>query len=288
MDSSDETAVAIRSAEAPGVAAARAWLMPPSNLGEAMKVAELLAKSSFVPNAYKGKSGDVLCAIQYGAEIGLPPLQALQGVAVVNGRPSVYGDLGARRRAGLRAPSRTSRSASRARATRWPRYCRGKRTGRRDADRASLLRRGRQDGEALGQGRTVDDEPEAHAPDAGAELRAPRRVGRLLEGPLHSRGGAGHRGGARDAHHRLLSSPGRSSPRRRPAQSTLPTRSAASCSTACQDTGRTHADLKARLEADGIASTAQIPAAAFPALLAWAKDEPQDLPPAETEQEASA
>lgn len=90
----DETALVptLRPVEAPGVAAARAWLMPPGNLGEAMKVAELLAKSAFVPSDYRGKPGDVLCAIQYGAEIGLPPLQALQGVAVVNGRPSVYGD----------------------------------------------------------------------------------------------------------------------------------------------------------------------------------------------------
>jgi len=31
-------------------------------------------------------------AIQAGAEVGLPPMAALQGIAVINGRPSLYGD----------------------------------------------------------------------------------------------------------------------------------------------------------------------------------------------------
>lgn len=34
----------------------------------------------------------VLVAIQYGAELGLPPMAALQNIAVVNGRPTVWGD----------------------------------------------------------------------------------------------------------------------------------------------------------------------------------------------------
>jgi hypothetical protein len=33
-----------------------------------------------------------LLAIQHGAELGLSPMQSLQSIAVVNGRPSVYGD----------------------------------------------------------------------------------------------------------------------------------------------------------------------------------------------------
>jgi hypothetical protein len=76
----------------PGVAAGRAWLMPPQSFAEAMQIAELLAKSSFVPKAYREKPGDVLCAIQFGGEIGLPPLQALQTIAVIGGRPAVWGD----------------------------------------------------------------------------------------------------------------------------------------------------------------------------------------------------
>jgi hypothetical protein len=34
----------------------------------------------------------VLVAIQWGREVGLGPLQALQNIAVINGRPSIWGD----------------------------------------------------------------------------------------------------------------------------------------------------------------------------------------------------
>lgn len=66
--------------------------LSPRNLDEAMKYAELLAKSSFVPKDFKGKPGDILVAVQMGAEMGLPPIQSLQNIAVINGRPSVWGD----------------------------------------------------------------------------------------------------------------------------------------------------------------------------------------------------
>jgi hypothetical protein len=34
----------------------------------------------------------VLIALQMGAEIGLPPMQALKNIAVINGRPTIWGD----------------------------------------------------------------------------------------------------------------------------------------------------------------------------------------------------
>ena len=64
----------------------------PVTLDEAMKFSEMLAKSSMVPKAYQGKAEDVLVACQWGREIGLAPMQALQNIAVINGKPSVYGD----------------------------------------------------------------------------------------------------------------------------------------------------------------------------------------------------
>ena len=66
--------------------------LQPTTFQEAKEYAEILAKSTFVPKAYQGKAGDILAAVQYGAELGLKPLQALQNVAVINGRPSIYGD----------------------------------------------------------------------------------------------------------------------------------------------------------------------------------------------------
>ncbi len=67
--------------------------MNPQSLDEAMKCAELIAASDMVPKNYKGKPGDILVAGQMGAELGVSWLQALQGICVINGNPSVWGDL---------------------------------------------------------------------------------------------------------------------------------------------------------------------------------------------------
>lgn len=64
----------------------------PNNMADAMRLAEMLANSTMIPASYKGKAGDVLVAVQMGAELGLSPLQALQNIASINGRPSVWGD----------------------------------------------------------------------------------------------------------------------------------------------------------------------------------------------------
>jgi hypothetical protein len=56
------------------------------------EIANVLAKSALVPKAYQGRPEDVIVAMQCGAEIGLPPMAALQSIAVVNGKPALYGD----------------------------------------------------------------------------------------------------------------------------------------------------------------------------------------------------
>ena len=68
------------------------FAMEPKTLEEAMKYADLIAKSTLVPKDYQGQPGNVLIAIQWGREIGLKPLQALQNIAVINGRPCLWGD----------------------------------------------------------------------------------------------------------------------------------------------------------------------------------------------------
>lgn len=59
---------------------------------EAMHLAKLLSQSTIIPKEYRGSPGNVLVAIQWGMELGLGPVQALQGIAVINGRPSIWGD----------------------------------------------------------------------------------------------------------------------------------------------------------------------------------------------------
>ena len=64
----------------------------PTTLTEAMTFSDMLANSSMVPRAYQGKPQDILVCVQWGMEMGLAPMQALQNIAVINGKPSVYGD----------------------------------------------------------------------------------------------------------------------------------------------------------------------------------------------------
>jgi hypothetical protein len=78
----------------PAPPAPRLFHLVPKDLNEAMTFAKMVAESDLVPKDYKGKAGNCLIGMQYGAELGLPPLQALQNIAVINGKPGVYGELG--------------------------------------------------------------------------------------------------------------------------------------------------------------------------------------------------
>ena len=64
----------------------------PKTLDEAWRLSQILATSELVPKPFRGKPADVLVAMELGMELGFAPLQALQSVAVINGRPSVWGD----------------------------------------------------------------------------------------------------------------------------------------------------------------------------------------------------
>lgn len=75
-----------------GVEFSNTGFMIVKTLEDAYKISEIIAKSSFCPKQFMGKPGDVLVAIQMGAEVGLKPMQALQNIAVINGRPSLWGD----------------------------------------------------------------------------------------------------------------------------------------------------------------------------------------------------
>ena len=66
--------------------------LQPQTMDEAMRFAEVISKSAMVPKDFQGKPANTLVAIQWGMELGLAPMQALQNIAVINGKPSVYGD----------------------------------------------------------------------------------------------------------------------------------------------------------------------------------------------------
>ena len=62
------------------------------NFEEAMKIAKMLADSKLVPTQYQGHPEDILIACSWGESLGLKPLPALNAIAVVNGRPQLFGD----------------------------------------------------------------------------------------------------------------------------------------------------------------------------------------------------
>lgn len=66
--------------------------LAPTSLDELIRFSEMIAKSSMIPKDYVGNPGNCLVAIQWGMEIGLKPLQGLQSIAVINGRPTLWGD----------------------------------------------------------------------------------------------------------------------------------------------------------------------------------------------------
>jgi hypothetical protein len=90
----NQTPKEIAAVAKPAPPAPRLFHLVPKDLNEAMSFAKMVADSDLVPKDYKGKAGNCLIGMQYGAELGLPPLQALQNIAVINGKPGVYGDLG--------------------------------------------------------------------------------------------------------------------------------------------------------------------------------------------------
>lgn len=84
-DASESTALA--------VASRQNYDLSPRDFDEAWRMADYLANSDMVPKDFKGKPGNCLVAVQWGAELGLKTMQAIQNIAVINGRPSLWGDV---------------------------------------------------------------------------------------------------------------------------------------------------------------------------------------------------
>ena len=66
--------------------------LAPKNIEQAFQLAGAFAKTELVPKGYRGKPEAIVVAWQFGAEIGLQPMQALQSIAEINGIPAIFGD----------------------------------------------------------------------------------------------------------------------------------------------------------------------------------------------------
>lgn len=67
-------------------------LFSPNLYQHYQKVADTLARSNVIPTIYKGKPEDIFVAMAMGYQLGFPVEQSLQDIAVINGRPCLWGD----------------------------------------------------------------------------------------------------------------------------------------------------------------------------------------------------
>lgn len=72
------------------VAVKQSWT--PVSFSEAQEFSKMVANSAFAPKEYRGKPEDCLMAMMTGNEVGLGAMASLQNIAVINGRPSIWGD----------------------------------------------------------------------------------------------------------------------------------------------------------------------------------------------------
>ena len=73
------------------IASADQWWNP-KTIDDALAFADRIASSSLVPKDFMNRPGDIMVAWSYGAPLGLGMLSCLQHIAVINGRPSIWGD----------------------------------------------------------------------------------------------------------------------------------------------------------------------------------------------------
>ncbi|HEX5244371.1 MAG TPA: hypothetical protein VFW23_13995, partial [Tepidisphaeraceae bacterium] len=62
-----------------------------NTIDELWRLSQAFAKSGLAPKGISSPEA-IFTAVQLGLELGLSPMSALQSIAVVNGRPSIYGD----------------------------------------------------------------------------------------------------------------------------------------------------------------------------------------------------
>jgi hypothetical protein len=81
----------IQEHRAPLMAGGRVQAIVPQSMEEAYRLATAVCKAGMAPKGLDTPE-KAMIAIMHGMEIGLTPMSALQRIAVVNGRPTIWGD----------------------------------------------------------------------------------------------------------------------------------------------------------------------------------------------------
>jgi hypothetical protein len=107
----------------------RSFGITPHGIEEAIRLAKIMAASGLMPKSIETPEA-VFVAMQMGAEIGLSPMASVQNIAVINGRPGIYGDaaLAIVRSSGLLEEFKEWSEGDRKKPN-WTYHCRVKRKG---------------------------------------------------------------------------------------------------------------------------------------------------------------
>lgn len=93
-----ETATAIAKREKPKLIVGERGYIVPTTVEEAARMAQAVIMGGFAPDSYKDKiSGlfdpnKIMLGIMAAMEAGLQPLYGLRQIAIINGRPTIWGD----------------------------------------------------------------------------------------------------------------------------------------------------------------------------------------------------
>lgn len=68
-------------------------VVPHMNMNDKMQYAQALAQASLLPKQYQRNPGNVLLAVELGESLGIPPIQAINTVHVIEGKPSASSGL---------------------------------------------------------------------------------------------------------------------------------------------------------------------------------------------------
>jgi hypothetical protein len=62
---------------------------PVLDLDDAYRLSKALSMASVLPDTIRGNPNDVLALMLYGQDLGMSPMQSIQGIYVVKGKPQL-------------------------------------------------------------------------------------------------------------------------------------------------------------------------------------------------------
>lgn len=93
IEPSTAVTVAPPAPKPPIVASEDVLAIIPRDLDEAWRYAEMVYRSGTAPDSYDNDPKKIIIGVLAAMELGVPPMTGLRGIAIINKRPAVWGDL---------------------------------------------------------------------------------------------------------------------------------------------------------------------------------------------------